>query len=127
LAALTAAITVEPTLPASTAAAPTATPSPLTALGLGSISWLARLGRHSRRLPVYLFFNFPGSPFHLRWLVGVCHGNVVGGLGRIRFRLLTLRLAQVLNSTTGGNDIGQIVVVLLQIHKIGDVQEGIAF
>ena len=118
MATLSAAITVGPTIPSSTAAAPTSTVS--SALGLCSISLLGRLS-HSRSLPVYLFFPFSSSLLHFRRLVAVCHGNVLGGLGRIRFRLLALGLAQVLNSMTGRNDVGQIVVVLLQFHKIGDI------
>ncbi len=35
--------------------------------------------------------------------------------------------AQVLHSAIGGNDVGQIVVMLLQFHKVRNVEESIAF
>ncbi len=112
---------------AATVAASTATTSSSTKASAVAVLRIATRGEvggfcYRSRLPLTERIRFEGS------LVG--DGDQIGfGIGcflRRGRRLNLRRLPQVRHIARGRNDIGQIVIVLFQLHKVGNVEEGIA-
>ena len=45
----------------------------------------------------------------------------------LRFHVRSGLLTQVLDAAIGRDHVGQVVVMLFQLHKVGNVEEGVAF
>ena len=110
-----------------TATTPTAASAPTSAFAVLRIATLRHCTDRCRRLSVALAFGVNGTLNRFRQQLGIrrvcylsCAANA--GVSVCPTRLL----AQIRHGAARRNDVGQIVVVLFQLHEVGHVEDGVA-